>query len=277
MLRFFSFFLMMMAILVSTGCVETVTAIHERSEGDKALYLRHDPVEAYGHYQKAAQGGDAKAQHELAMMYLTGEGVSKNIVQFQKMEEKAAAQGYPPAMRNLGFMLVAGLEGLQPEPQRGMSLLKAAAEEDDASAHYMLGGIYSRGAPGVQRNCSKGAYHYALAEENGIPVTPEMKNAAALEAMGLQPLALQPSSSPSPVASNQDGAKYDLAALKTKQYVQYALKNLGYYSMKIDGIIGKGSAKAIKAFQSDSGLKLTGRIDEQLVDALRIALRANKK
>ena len=263
---------MAMAIMISSGCVESVTRIHDRSEGDKALYLRHDPVEAHGHYQKAARSGDAEAQHELAVMYLTGEGVNKDVAYFQKMEEMAAAQEYTPAMRTLGFLLVTGLEGIQSDPRRGMALLKAAADDDDASAHYMLGGIYSSGVHGVQRDYRMAAYHYALAEENGIHVNPELKNAASLERMGGRSLSVT-----TRAAARPAGGKYDLTALETRKYVQHVLKNLGYYSMSIDGAIGKGSVQAIKAFQKDAGLKPTGRIDEQLIDSLLAAATANNR
>ena len=45
------------------------------------------------------------------------------------------------------------------------------------------------------------------------------------------------------------------AAVKT---LQTALKNQGYYSGKIDGIYGKGTEKAVKAFQRKNGLKADG-------------------
>ena len=45
------------------------------------------------------------------------------------------------------------------------------------------------------------------------------------------------------------------AAVKT---LQTALKEQGYYSGKIDGVFGKGTVKAVKAFQRKNGLKADG-------------------
>jgi hypothetical protein len=52
--------------------------------------------------------------------------------------------------------------------------------------------------------------------------------------------------------------------------VQRALKRRGYYYGAIDGDIGSGSRAAIRAYQRDHGLAITGRIDSALVRALRI-------
>jgi localization factor PodJL len=280
MRRLFLFFIVAAAVFGLSGCVENITSIHDRGEGNKALYLENDPVTAHESFLKAARDGDAESQHELAKMYLNGEGVEKNIAEYRKIEELAVAQQYAPAMRTLGFILATGVEGVQPDPQRGMALLKAAADDGDEMAHYMLGQIYSRGIAGVQRNYRTAAYHFAQVEEDGIPVTPEMKNATSLERMGLQPWPVTTqtasNSAGTQIATRAAGSKYDLASVETRKYVQHALKNLGYYSMSVDGNIGQGSIQAIKAYQKDAGLAPTGRIDEQLIDSLLAAAANNR-
>jgi hypothetical protein len=50
--------------------------------------------------------------------------------------------------------------------------------------------------------------------------------------------------------------------------VQEALSQRGYYQGAIDGDIGSGSRRAIAHFQSDQGLRPTGRIDQPLLDTL---------
>jgi hypothetical protein len=52
--------------------------------------------------------------------------------------------------------------------------------------------------------------------------------------------------------------------------VQRALKRSGYYYGSVDGIIGSGSRSAIRAYQRDRGLSITGRIDRALLRSLRI-------
>lgn len=52
--------------------------------------------------------------------------------------------------------------------------------------------------------------------------------------------------------------------------VQRALKRRGYYGGPIDGDIGYGSRSAIRDYQADRGLPVTGRIDSRLLSSLGI-------
>lgn len=52
--------------------------------------------------------------------------------------------------------------------------------------------------------------------------------------------------------------------------VQRALKRRGYYHGSVDGDIGSGSRAAIRAYQRDRGLAITGRIDSSLVRSLDV-------
>lgn len=52
--------------------------------------------------------------------------------------------------------------------------------------------------------------------------------------------------------------------------VQTALRRRGYYRGSIDGDIGPGTRAAIRAYQADRGLTVTGRIDRSLVRSLGI-------
>jgi hypothetical protein len=52
--------------------------------------------------------------------------------------------------------------------------------------------------------------------------------------------------------------------------VQKALTEHGYYHGAVDGEIGSGSRAAIRAYQHDHGLEVTGRIDNALLRSLHI-------
>ena len=52
--------------------------------------------------------------------------------------------------------------------------------------------------------------------------------------------------------------------------VQEALAEKGYYRGQIDGIVGFGTRNALRAFQSDQGLPITGVIDRYTLDALDV-------
>lgn len=52
------------------------------------------------------------------------------------------------------------------------------------------------------------------------------------------------------------------------RFIQQALAGLGYLSGTVDGVFGKGTATAVKAFQKDNGLPLTGAVDGDCFDKL---------
>jgi peptidoglycan hydrolase-like protein with peptidoglycan-binding domain len=52
--------------------------------------------------------------------------------------------------------------------------------------------------------------------------------------------------------------------------VQRKLKALGYYSGSIDGEIGPLTRSAIRAYQEENGLEITGRIDKALLASLAL-------
>ena len=58
--------------------------------------------------QKAAEQGLASAQNDLAIMYITGDGVPRNYQKAFHWTRKAAKQGYPEAQLNLGLMYADG-------------------------------------------------------------------------------------------------------------------------------------------------------------------------
>jgi len=63
-------------------------------------YERGDYETARGEFLKAAEQGDAKAQHALGLMYVKGEGVRRDSIEAYKWWNFAAAQGNEDAAEN---------------------------------------------------------------------------------------------------------------------------------------------------------------------------------
>lgn len=55
-----------------------------------------------------------------------------------------------------------------------------------------------------------------------------------------------------------ESGEYTSEGKLSNKQIQRALKNAGYYSGAIDGKIGRGTTRAIKAFQQDNGLEMDG-------------------
>jgi peptidoglycan hydrolase-like protein with peptidoglycan-binding domain len=50
--------------------------------------------------------------------------------------------------------------------------------------------------------------------------------------------------------------------------VQENLRRLGYYKGSVDGVNGPATRNAIRAYQVDRGLPVTGRLDRELLQDL---------
>ena len=70
---------------------------------------------------------------------------------------------------------------------------------------------------------------------------------------------------------NQNTESVYVASASENKQIQQKLKNLGYYTGKIDGIIGPLSLKAIKNFQRDYGLKVDGIVGPKTLKALGLS------
>lgn len=61
----------------------------------------------------------------------------------------------------------------------------------------------------------------------------------------------------------------DSLTIEEKFELQQRLKDKGHYADEIDGLLGKGSRQAIRAYQTAAGLTINGQPSPQLLEALR--------
>jgi peptidoglycan hydrolase-like protein with peptidoglycan-binding domain len=73
---------------------------------------------------------------------------------------------------------------------------------------------------------------------------------------------------PKVFASSSSGGGLDPALVRE---VQIELAERGYYHGELDGIAGKGTRQAVRDFQADAGLDVTGAVDQNLLSELRLA------
>lgn len=71
-----------------------------------------------------------------------------------------------------------------------------------------------------------------------------------------------------PVNRYRENARYDD---DLSVDVQRALARRGFYRGSIDGDVGPGTRAAIRSYQYDRGLEVTGRIDNSLLRSLRLS------
>ncbi len=64
----------------------------------------------------------------------------------------------------------------------------------------------------------------------------------------------------------------EVASITQNKEIQQKLKDLGYYTGDVDGILGTGSVQAIKNFQRDNGLTVDGIVGAKTAAKLNISL-----
>ena len=73
--------------------------------------MEEDERKAFEYYTKGSELGNANCQHNLANMYLLGNGVKKNIKKAAELCRKSAEQGYKLAQFALARAYERGLFG----------------------------------------------------------------------------------------------------------------------------------------------------------------------
>jgi predicted Zn-dependent protease len=97
-------------------------------------------AKAAGWYRKAADQGDANAQHGLGSMYFDGEGVPQNYAEAVRWYRNAAEQGEAFAQCDLGFMYYYGQGVLQDYVQARIWMSLAASRTGGDRDHDCVRG-----------------------------------------------------------------------------------------------------------------------------------------
>jgi hypothetical protein len=134
------------------------------------LFDNKEYTHAFEPLQRAALGGQPKAQCCLASCYRNGLGVSKDAVKAVEWYRKAAEQGIAEAQFWLGVHYSQGLdaaEGARWYPNQGLGAAEGArwyrkaAEQGHAGAQNNLGNCYAYGS-GVPKDCVEALKWLAL-------------------------------------------------------------------------------------------------------------------
>jgi uncharacterized protein len=126
------------------------TAVAGPLEDAETAYERGDYATAFRLLRPLADNGNAQAQDDLGTMYLSGNGVAKDVAEAAKWYRKAADQGIAEAQHSLGNMYSAG-QGVPQGYAEAAKWYRKAADQGYADAQNMLGVLYFYGR-GVSRN-----------------------------------------------------------------------------------------------------------------------------
>jgi hypothetical protein len=114
---------------------------------------------------RAGQLGSIPAQHELGVMYATGEWSGpKDLSEAARWYRLAAENGNAESQYNLGFMLLLG-EGTPKDTEEGLMWLERAASQGEFLAYRLLADCYGNGYCGVPVDTAKAELWRSRQEE----------------------------------------------------------------------------------------------------------------
>lgn len=132
----------------------------------KWFFRRQEYRESMEWFRKAAQAGNADAQHWMAYLYHNGIGVEKDFAAAMQWDTKAAAKGLSDAMDAIGYMYEHG-EGVTRDYAEAMKWYKRAGEAGNIHAQSNLASMYFNGR-GVRQDYAKAAELYAAPASDGL-------------------------------------------------------------------------------------------------------------
>jgi localization factor PodJL len=196
--------------------------------------VRKDLAEARRWYERAAQGGDPSAMHNIALFAYRGDGGDKNLTTAANWFRKAAETGLVDSQFNLAQLYENG-RGVAQNPAEAYRWYLIGARAGDADARARATALRGQLTPESQRIAERSAeaFRSRLA---AAPRTTQVATAAA----------------PS-------------AGVTT---AQRALSSLGYYQGPRDGVSSPALRMAVQAYQREQNLPATGALDGETLNRL---------
>jgi TPR repeat protein len=240
------------------GVCAQAAAAHPEIAHYTALLARAEAAagrmdDAYSHYRKAADAGDARAMYSLGLMLETGDHAPKDVKAAYALYEKAAERGLADGAINLAVALAEG-KGIDKNLSRAYALLQQASQSGSARATYDLAEFAEHGYGG---KVSDALGLYRRAAEFGFPKG--RHTAAALLDEGRAGVAKDPVAAADEllgaVAADSGESLADLVG-KTQNWSPATVKALesrlaaaGYYSGPIDGKSGPALGPALRQWR----------------------------
>ena len=223
--------------------------------------------------RKSAQKGLPVAQYALAKLHEKGTGVPKDLTLAREWTEKAAHGGNVKAMHDLAVFMAEG-DGGEQTYAGAVEWFRKGAEYGVVDSQYNLGVLYEQGL-GISPNLTESLFWFDVAARNGdggAParmaqlierVSPEAAADARSRAASWQP------STANSIANGRFGAQpWNMGNPLQVQAIQKALNALGYDAGAADGIMGSGTAQAIRDYQRTNGLGISGTVTPELIETL---------
>ena len=251
-----------------------------------------DPVALHDYALELLQGGDkakgvqmlkdaagrglVMADYRLAKLYERGEGVPRDMAASRQWTEKAAVGGNVKAMHDLAVFYAEGDAGPQ-SYAAAVEWFRQASDHGLVDSQYNLAVLYEQGL-GLSQDKAEAAYWYEVAGRAGDQdagrrartILGEMQPTQA-EAIKRKARAFAPKPG-IPRANGDFGRRvWDVASPTQITEAQRLLVRLGFSPGTADGKMNARTAEAIRQFERDNDLPVTGEASVSLLRQLRAA------
>jgi localization factor PodJL len=224
----------------------------------------------------AAKRGLVMAEYRLAKLYEKGEGVPRDMAASRSWTEKAAIGGNVKAMHDLAVFYAEGDAGPQ-SYAAAVEWFRQASDMGLVDSQYNLAVLYEQGL-GLTQDKPEAAYWFEVAGRAGDQDAARRARALFGDLPGAQAEQLKRRArafNPKPSIARANGEfgrrAWDVATPTQLAEAQRLLERLGYSPGGSDGKLTVQTQNAIKAFQSDNELPVTGEASVTLLRQLRTA------
>ena len=178
---------------------------------------RYDPAAAARLLEQASAAGSAEAQFELAQLLEMGLGVPQDIPRAIQLYQAAAAQEFPDALNDLGFMHFQGGMGLPKDQAKALEYFERAARQRHPEAMFNYAALIDDGmVPGRGPEQAGELLYRAL----------RSGNKAVFDQLTTRPT---------------------MFSAETRKALQRRLSENNLYAGAIDGAFGPGTQRSIRA------------------------------
>jgi hypothetical protein len=176
----------------------------------------YNPEEAVAYLTRAAAAGAADAQYELAKLYEKGLGVATDPARALELYQQSAAQDFPDAVNDMGFIYYQGGLGLAADPTLALDYFARAADLRQPEAMFNYASLIDEGQVAGRGPEDAAKYLYDALRAGSDPVLTQLTT------------------------------KPEMFKTPARKALQKILKSNAFYDGPLDGDFGKSTQTALK-------------------------------
>lgn len=242
-----------------------------------------NPGQAADLIETAATSGLAVAQHELAILHEQGLGTTRDISAARDWHRQAAENGNVQAMFDFASYNAEDNDGPQSD-KIAADFFRKAAETGHTNSQYNLALMFATGR-GVSPSQVEALYWLELAAIGGdtdaSAAAEQLLESGAVSAEAARQVreraAVWIAAPADPVANGVFGKQpWEVVSAKQIRPAQQVLNALGFDAGPPDGAMGEQTRNALRQFQAENEMDITGTLTDDVVQALNAAADARR-